>query len=466
MPPPPRARASSPPGSPPSSPPSSKEPTLARRLALEVLVRVERDEAFANAALAAALEGRPDLSPRDAALANELVFGTLRRQLRLDHALSAMAGRPMAELELPIRVALRLGALQLLFLRVPARAAVDESVELVKSRGLARAGGLVNAVLRRLSREGEPPLPDEPIERLAVEESHPRWLVQRWVERLGLERARARCAANNRPAPLCLRVSPRIEPTELARRLALARPDATIERGQFAPRALELSGAGSPAQLPGQAEGHFQIQDQAAQLVALYAAPGPGPFLDVCAAPGGKACQLAELGAAPVFALDISPRKLARVVDEARRLGPLEVLPLAADARLPLPFPPGSQQQLLVDAPCSGLGTLRRHPEVRYRRSPDDPPRMAALQREILARAVDCLAQGGTLSYAVCSTEPEEGAEQLAWLQAERPELSHAPPPPGWALPAALPFAERGPLETSPEGMDADGFYAFRLRRG
>ena len=442
-----------------------KEPTLARRIALEVLLRVERDEAFANAALQAALDGEPDLPARDAALASELVLGSLRRQSRLDRALEAALDRTMEKIELPIRAALRLGALQLLFLRVPARAAVDESVELVKARGLGRAAGFVNAVLRRLAREGEPALPEEPVERIAIEESHPPWLVRRWVRRLGLEATRARCAANNRPAPLSLRVSRRADPDDLARRLAEARPGASIARGRFAPRALALSGAGSPARLPGMREGDFQPQDEAAQLVSCYAAPAPGPFLDLCAAPGGKACHLAELGAAPIFAVDLSPRKLIRVADEAKRLGGLPVRPLAADARLPLPVPDGSMSQILVDAPCSGLGTLRRHPELRWRRLEADSARLAALQREILARAVAALAPGGVLTYAVCSTEPEEGSAQRDWLLSTYPELRPDPPPAGFALPEADALAASGALETSPERSDTDGFYAVRLRR-
>lgn len=231
--------------------------------------------------------------------------------------------------------------------------------------------------------------------------------------------------------------------------------------------ALRVSGAGAITKLPGQREGLFQVQDEAAQLVGFWVDVEKGPAVDVCAAPGGKACHLAELGAAPVIALDLSPRKLERVASEARRLGKLPVVCIAGDARAPLPLAPGSERRILVDAPCSGLGTLRRHPELRYRRLPEDPARLAALQWEILGSALDALAPGGLLTYAVCSGEPEEGSAHLERLLAERSDLTaEMPPAPGWAREGEAELVDQaGALSTWPHRHGMDGFYAFRVRR-
>ena len=226
----------------------------AREIAAEVLLRVDRDQAYANAALQAALENRPGLAARDVALASELVLGTLRRQLWLDHVIGAAADRPCERLELLVRITLRLAVYQLLHMdRVPAHAAVHEAVELTRIHGLDRASGFVNAVLRRIQRGPPPAAPSDPLERLSVEESHPLWLVRRWAERFGLDEARRLCAADNLPAPLTLRVNRlRGTPDELLARLQLERPTATIERGRYSPVALRVSGAGSVAKLPGQ----------------------------------------------------------------------------------------------------------------------------------------------------------------------------------------------------------------------
>ncbi|HUB08923.1 MAG TPA: 16S rRNA (cytosine(967)-C(5))-methyltransferase RsmB [Myxococcales bacterium] len=448
----------------------------ARAAAAEALLRVERDQAYAGVSLQAALAERPGLDPRDAALASELVLGTLRFQLALDHAIAAAADRPLEKLELPVLLALRLAVYQLRHTRVPAHAAVHESVELVKAAGIGRAAGFVNAILRRIQRGPAAPLPADPLDRLSVEQSHPLWLVRRWADRLGLEEARALCEANNRPAPLTLRVNVRrSSPEALTERLRETSeregrgPDPArgprVVPGRWAAAALLVEGAGPPSSLPGHAEGSFQVQDEAAQLVGLWAAAPGATVLDVCAAPGGKACQLAELGATAVIALDVSRRKLGRVEEEARRLGDTEVRCVTADARVPLPFRGASLRHVLVDAPCSGLGTLRRHPEVRYRRTEADVVRLAALQRQILQAALETLAPGGVLTYAVCSTEPEEGEAHLADLLRERPDLGVAPPEPGWARTEDGLVTSAGLLATWPHRHGIDGFVAFRVRR-
>jgi 16S rRNA (cytosine967-C5)-methyltransferase len=447
-------------------------PSNSRAIAYEVLLRVERDGAYANTALEAALLREPDIDPRDTALTSELVHGVLRRQLALDAALAYAAERSLERIELPVRVLLRLGGYQLLYLdRVPEHAAVHETVELAKRVGLARAAGLTNAVLRRIARDPRVPLPDEALARISVEESHPLWLVRRWAARFGVEEARALCHANNQPAPLCLRVNvTRTRRETLLGAFRSAQPEAQIDLGRFADTALTLRGAGTATMLPGYREGDFQVQDEAAQLIGTFTDHRSGSGLDVCAAPGGKACHLAERSlhaGSAILALDISSHKLRRVDAEAARLKLSNLHSVAADARSRLPVRPGSQHTVLVDAPCSGLGTLRRHPELRYRRQEEDLVRMSSLQWQILTSAADCVAPGGTLTYAVCSGEPEEWAAHRNRFLGERADFEPAPSPSesfGSEEAAALVTPE-GVFETWPHRQGLDGFAAFRLRR-
>ncbi|MGZ6143669.1 MAG: transcription antitermination factor NusB, partial [Myxococcales bacterium] len=331
--------------------------TPARRIAAEVLLRVATGGAFANLALDAALRQAGVLEPREAALATELVYGTLRWQLQLDRALSAHSDRALDEVDEPVRVALRLGAFELLHHeKVPARAAVNEAVELAKMLGAARASGFVNAVLRRLSETRAPPEPPsrevDPIGHVAAITAHPRWMVERWTRWLGAAEAEQLCAANQQQAPATVRVRRGAHPN-----LPGAVP------GRWSPDALVLPPGTPPAlDIEGHDEGLFQAQDEAAQLVSLFCAPQAGAsVLDACAAPGGKACHLAEM-AGSVLAVDLHARKAKAIADAAVRMGLQNLKTLAADAALPLPgIPEQSFDLVLLDAPCSGLGTLRRH---------------------------------------------------------------------------------------------------------
>jgi len=433
-----------------------------RDLAFGVLRRVEEGGAYASRALDAALASAGALDPREAGLATELVYGSLRRALSLDAALAPHLSRPIDRVDAPARVALRLGAYELLHLGTAPHAAVSEAVRLAKGADHGRAAGFVNAVLRALARAGPiapPPLASDPIGHVAAAESLPRWLAEEWVAWLGPAEALALAAAMNQPAPLCVR-SPRRE--EL-----LARAGAAGLEASFTPRSphgLLLRGA-RVASLARCAGGlPFQVQDEAAQLVTLFAAAHlagrPARVLDACAAPGGKAFHLAELlgPGSEVVAVELHPRKADLLRVEAERRG-LAVRVLCADASRPVPgLEPGSFDAVLVDAPCAGLGTLRRHPELKLRRKPEDLPRMAALQLAIARAMAPYARPGAPLTYAVCSLSRAEGPEVARALVAHG--LRRSPPPEGF--PADL-LTPEGDLLTLPHRHGCDGFYALRL---
>ncbi len=433
----------------------------ARALAIRVLERVERGGAFLNLALDSELSRARGLDPRDGALVTELCYGAMRRQLALDHALAHFSNQPLSRIEPRVLCALRVGAYQLFYLRLPRRAAVAETVEAVKQLGSSRAAGFANALLRKLSQLEELPLPpaSDWLAHLAVRESHPQWLVARWADRFGRQAAEGMVSANNRPAPLTLRAnSSRTQRNALLEQLTRAGLKARPTTAS--PQGVTIAGPGSVQDLPGYEEGLWQVQDEAAQLVVQYAAvPDGSRVLDACAAPGGKACQLAER--AWVVANDIHRGKLRKLEAEAKRLGLQNRIELLEhDATTPFPERLKPFDAVLVDAPCSGLGTLHRHPELRYRRQESDIPRLVSLQREILDNCRQAVSPGGLLIFAVCSTEPEEGEQQVDWLLRAHPEFALEAPPGALELPL-----ERGFLRTLPGEQGWDGFFAARLRR-
>jgi 16S rRNA (cytosine967-C5)-methyltransferase len=429
----------------------------ARAVAHDVLVRVEAEDAFADVLLAHRLAPRAvddELTPKDRALATELVYGTLVWQGRLDHFLQRLLHEPLERLDPPVRAALRLGLYQLRVLeRVPAYAAVDASVRLAGKR----AGGLVNAVLRRATREDEPALPDDPIDRLAIEWSHPRWLVERWVRELGASEAAALLEANTRPPHVAIRPNRR-RTTPDALRTTLAEAGIETAPSEVVDGALVVeSRAARLRDLPAWRDGLFAFQGEASQLVArLVDAPPGSRVLDACAAPGGKTLAIGErLGTGrPIVAFDRNRNGLARLVRDAARLG-VEAAVVEADMRRPPTVRPFDA--ILLDAPCSGLGTLRRHPEIKWRRRPEDVARLAALQRELALGVAPLVKTGGLLVYAVCTRTSDETTAVVDALRAAHPRFVVEPP----VGPCVDPD---GFLRTAPHRHGLDGFFAARLR--
>jgi 16S rRNA (cytosine967-C5)-methyltransferase len=427
-------------------------PSPARALALDILLRLERPRGTLGDALAAPEIER--LEPRDRALLHEIVLGTLRRRGWLDHVLSRLVERRAGPLAPVVLSALRLGAYQLLYTRVPPHAAVSESVDLVRERA-PRARSLVNAVLRRLQREGPPPEPDpvgDPLAWLCTAGSLPPWLAERWLARLGAQAAVDRARALLEPAPTDFRLNPRRP--EAA---SLLGPDGIEASPPLVPGVLR---ARDPARLgPVARAGLVYIQDQGSQLVAHLAA-GPGLVLDACAAPGGKSLLLADLGAEStrVIAAEASRRRLRTLAGLVSRWGAPNVRPLAADATRP-PFRP-CFDVVLLDAPCSGLGTLARRPDIRWRLVSRDIDRHAARQRALLEALAPLVRSGGRLVYATCSTEDEETLAVVEAFLGAHPDFTAEALPP-WCEP----FRAGAYVRMDQTRQRGDAFFAARLRR-
>lgn len=401
-----------------------------------------------------------DAAPADRALARDLALGVARRLNTLDWVLSPLLTRPFASLDPSVRAALRLGAWQLLYAadRFPAYAAVHDTVSLAGPR----AKGLVNAVLRSLQRKGRPPEPADPVEKLGLEFSYPAWLVKRWVARWGSETAGRVMEAGNAEPPLTLRAN-RLKTTAGELAIQLRAEGRLAETTSLSPDGVRLGKAFSLTDHPGFREGLFSIQDEAAQLAvqALDSRPGE-TILDLCAGAGGKSGHMAERmeNRGRVVALDSDRARLENLRRTAARLGLGIVETVAGDARKAGDRWPGGFDRVLADVPCSGLGTIRRRPDIKWARAEEDVrTRLPALQKEILLSAAKALKPGGTLVYATCSTEPEENEDVVRILLSERPDIRLDPPP----LSSSL-ISPDGFVRLRPDLHGTDGFFLASLR--
>jgi len=426
-----------------------------RATAFAALLRVE-DGAYSNVVLPAMLRDSA-LDPRDRAFATDLVYGTLRQQRALDYLLGLSADRPLHELDTATRVALRLGAYQLTR-NVPAHAAVGETVAVTPRR----ARGYVNAVLRALAGIAPNwPWPGgEGVGALGVRLSYPDWIVEALVDQYGLVDARTSLEVANEPPPVALRVNPEGAGVQA---VADELRDAGVEvaRGTLAAGALLARGIGDPARLPAVADGRATPQDEASQAAVEILDPQPGDaVVDAAAAPGGKSTAIAERVGAHglVVACDVHPGRIRLIASARDRLELDRVLPMVADGRA-LPVRPACADRALVDAPCSGLGVLRRRAELRWRIRPGDLPRLVELQRDLVRGAVAVVRPGGVVVYSVCTLTAEETTGVDAWAERELPQLVADPPPGAPWRPRA-----RGAV-LLPHDAGTDGMYVLRLRR-
>ncbi|WP_448623675.1 RsmB/NOP family class I SAM-dependent RNA methyltransferase [Geodermatophilus sp. URMC 64] len=434
----------------------------ARLTAYDVLDGVTSRDAYANLLLPQLLRER-ELEPRDAAFTTQLAYGALRAQGTLDAVLARLVDRPLADLDPRVLDLLRLGTYQLLDLRVPAHAAVATTVDLTRAVVGAGASGLVNAVLRKVAAGGDrarwlATLGATGDERLALATDHPVWIVQAWRDALGDDAELEAALLADDAAPEVHLAAQRIDRDELARQSG-------GEPGPWSPYAVRLHG-GDPGRVPAVREGAAAVQDEGSQLAALTLARAPldGPeaaWLDMCAGPGGKAGLLAAVRPAGVrlTAADRAPHRAELV---RRALGGTEdVDVLVADGRTP-PWPEAAFDRVLLDAPCTGLGALRRRPEVRWRRTPDDVPPLAALQAELLDGALRSARPGGVVAYVTCSPHTAETVEVVD-AAARRDDVEVLPVAPLFPEVPGIARGEHAQLWPHRHGTDA--MFMALLRR-
>ncbi|MFY9610430.1 MAG: 16S rRNA (cytosine(967)-C(5))-methyltransferase RsmB [Blastocatellia bacterium] len=390
----------------------------ARRVAFEILRRVETDGAYASVLIASL----PDtgLSREDRALAHEITLGVLRWQRSLDYFIERYAARPVHRLDVPVVIALRMGLYQLRYLtRVPHSAAVNESVNLVKQSGARSASGFVNAVLRKAARNpGDEAGADieDPVERTSVEVSHPAWMLRRWAAQLGEAEARSLAISNNEAPRVAFRVNTLLSGMDEA--LADLNAHGVEARPSvFVPDAFVVE-LGSADVARAAERGLIYVQDEASQLVSLLLDPRHGErVLDLCAAPGSKSSHIAALtqDKAWIVACDVHIHRLASLAAASKRLGVHSIEVVALDATQTPPFADDAPKfdRILIDAPCSGTGTVRRNPEIKWRLTSADIPRLAEVQLSLLARAASLVRSGGRLVYSTCSVEREENEDVI-----------------------------------------------------
>ena len=439
----------------------------ARVEAHRILCRVEEDQAFADLALEAALE-RAKLPARDRALTTEIVYGTLRWQRRLDWILAPHSRRRLDRLDPWVRNLLRLTVYQLqLLYKVPAYAAVNDAVALAKHRSHGEAAPFVNAVLRSLTRSGGnlPPLPEDPVEAAATRLAFPSWLARRWVKRFGLDEAeRLMTALDERPEVIVRVNLLRCTRADLAKRL-VEEEEVTCSPTTFVPEGLLLESPGPAFRFKAFKEGWFTVQNEASILIGHLLGPKPGETVaDVCAAPGTKTTHLAALmqNSGKVVAMDPHAARLKLVAQSAARLGVKIVECHRGSAESLAPLFNDRFDRVLVDAPCSNLGVLRRNPDVKWRRTEAGLPRLAARQRAILDAAASMCRPGGSLVYATCSLEPEENEEVVLPFLEGHPQWRLDPPA---EAEFPIPLERPGVLRCLPHKHGTDGFTAFRLRK-
>ena len=430
--------------------------TASRAVAAEICTDLRRGEFLDHS-----FERRiAPLDARDRRWTRELVYGMLRHRGWIDAILSDRVRGGLVRLDPDVIDLLRLGVYQLTNMgSVPAYAAIAQTVELAKRRHGLGASKLVNAVLRRTDRERDElimPVSSEPAEALAIRYSHPRWLIARWIERWGEQDTERLLALNNAEAPIVIR------PYGIVREqleAMLEEAGVHVAEAPYVSDSIAISGGITFTELGAFKKGLFFVQDPAATLVTEYAAIAPSTIVaDLCAAPGGKSLELSKT-AGTVIASDKSLGRLQRLLANERRLETTNVFPFVGDARHPAVAPVDA---VLIDVPCTGTGTFRRHPDARWRLKISDLAVMAALQKTLIRAAARLVKPGGLLVYSTCSLEPEENDEQVDSFLSENPDWILEAPPEGSVAPELL---DGGRLRVLPQRHGTDGAFAARLRR-
>ncbi|HHV72237.1 MAG TPA: 16S rRNA (cytosine(967)-C(5))-methyltransferase RsmB [Clostridia bacterium] len=443
----------------------------ARETALRVLYNVKEKGAYSNLALDKEL-AKSNLDQQDRGLTTELVYGTLRWELKLDWIIASYLKTPFHKLPAWIKLILRLGTYQIIQTDIPASAAVNESVKLAKKYGHAGTVKLVNGVLRAISRNIEninyPDLKEDPVKFISIFYSHPYWLVERWIKRYGIEETKALCEANNCSPGLSLRINTLRTSREKIMN-ELKTQGLEVEKTAFVADGIKILKGFSPRTSELFAKGLVIPQDEAAMMVAHLLAPKPGQLvLDCCAAPGGKTTHIAQLmnNKGMIYAFDLHPHRVKLIEDAALNLGINIIHAEQKDARKLGGLFPARFDSVLVDAPCSGLGVLRRKPDARWRKSIEQLAEFPPLQLEILTSAAQTLKTGGSLLYSTCSTEPEENEKVIEKFLAQNPNFDLVDPrkflpgaeEAGMVTPASF-------IRTYPHRHGTDGFFMAKLIR-
>lgn len=436
----------------------------ARDTALEVLMQVERANAWSDGSLKrTAAKNR--LDSREAALATRLCYGVIQNRMLLDYYITCFCTQKAHKLEPLIRNILRIGGYQILFMdKIPHRAAVNEAVEMCKRHGRPKAAGMVNAVLRKFVSNwmNMPELPRKSkAEYLSIRYSHPRWLVERLLQLLSEDEAEQYLEENNEIVPTTIQTN-LLKTDDLHLIEELKQSGVEVSKHPWLEHCFEISGTGNLEQLTAFAQGKFMVQDAAARLVAIVAQPKKGDcVLDVCAAPGGKSFASAmEMGGeGEILSCDIHPHKLKLIENGAERLGITCLRTALADGREHHVAWEGQADVVIADVPCSGLGIIRKKPDIRYK-NPKELAQLPEIQRAILRNAATYVRPGGTLLYATCTVLPEENEQITRAFLRDHPEFEQTP----FQLPLPIGSCD-GSLTLWPQRFGTDGFYICRMRK-
>lgn len=443
----------------------------AREIALEVLYKIEKEEAYSNLELNGALS-KYNPTTKERALTTELVYGVLRRRNTLDWLIEYFSQRPLEKTTVWIRNILRLSAYQLLYLdRIPVSAVCNEGVKLAKKKGHLGVSKFVNGILRNMARNLDNfPWPDEDNlpHHISIKYSHPFWMVERWLQRLGKEETIALCKANNENPPLTIRTNTLRTNRERLLEILL-REGVKAHPTDLVPEGIILEGASSLTKLKSYQKGYFQVQDESSMLVAHVVSPEGGEnILDACSAPGGKATHLAEKmgNVGKIIANEYHSEKVRLIEENAVRLGIDIIKTRTGDAVNLRKTYLGQMDRVLVDAPCSGLGVLRRKPDARWNKQPEQIKELTEIQLNILNSAAQCVKPGGVLVYSTCSIEPEENQDIVKRFLEENFDFQYSD------LRKYLPEKLRenisegkGYLQLYPQQYGTDGFFLSRLER-
>lgn len=437
-----------------------------RKRALSLLVRFDAGDTALDSLVEQEFNG---LSTQERGFAMELVYGTLRWRIKIDWIIDLKARIKTKKMERRVLNVLRLGVYQLLFLsKVPPHAVINESVKLVSGSG-SRTKGFVNAMLRRIDDERKgilfPNLKESPPRYLSVVHSHPEWMIKRWLKRYGTSETISLCQANNRRPPLSLRTNTLCTTREQLLH-DLVKEGIQAEPSRFSPLGIDIRER--PA-VPLASSPEFYLQDEASQLVPYLLGPEPNEvILDACAAPGGKATTLAQImeNSGKIYAMDICSQRLAVIAGIASRLGATIISTVRGDALQPIEFvPTGGFDAILVDGPCSGLGVIRRNPDIKYRKREEDIERLARLQTAIMDNLAASLRDGGRIVYSTCSLEPEENEGVIEGFLANHPEFVVEVASQFLPERCAPLVGDDGFLRTLPQRDGMDGFFAARLTK-